>query len=170
MQAFAEQLVEAAYVEHRAPLVRHLTIVTRDSEVAQDLAHDAFLRLARAVEEGQAPDDAGAWLHRVGVNLAMSRGRHLQVINRRSQSLTQPSAAPNPESILVEGELTEAVAACLTELSGSERHALVLAAYGYGGTEIAASIGRTPGATRTLLCRARGKIRERILTAGLAPA
>ena len=170
MQAYAGQLVETAYVEHRAALVRHLTTITRDSEVAQDLAQEAFLRLARAVDEGRAPDDPGAWLHRVGVNLATSRGRHLQVIDRRSGSLPRPIDAPDPESILVDGELTQAVASILTELSGSERTALVLAAHGYVGSEIAASIGRTPGATRTLLCRARTKIRERILIAGLAPA
>lgn len=170
MQPFATQCVEAAYLEHQAALVRHLMTLTRDPEVAQDLAQDAFLRLSRAIEAGIAPDDAGAWLHRVAMNLATSRGRHLQVVDRRAAELPQPDTAADPGDIVVEGELARAVGAVLGELSRPEQDALLLAAQGYGGPEIAAWIGRTPGATRTLLCRARGKIRDRILAAGFAPA
>src|SRR5262245_37550502 len=170
MQAHAGHLVETAYTEHNAALVRHLTQVTRDAEVAQDLAQEAFLRLAREVEAGRRPDDAAAWLHRVGLNLATSRGRHLQVVDRRADSLPRPAAPASPDDVVVKGELTAAVADALALLSGTERHALVLAAYGFDGTEIAHSIKRTPGATRTLLCRARAKIRERVQLAGLAPA
>jgi hypothetical protein len=35
----------------------------------------------------------------------------------------------------------------------------LLAAQGFDGREIAASIGRTEGATRTLMCRSRIKLR-----------
>lgn len=170
MQAFAKRSVETAFVEHHAALVRHLTAITRDPEVAQDLAQDAFLRLSRAVETGVAPDDTGAWLHRVAMNLATSRGRHLQVVDRRSTELARPSESPDPGSILIEGELARAVGAVLGELSQTEQDALLLAAHGYRGPEIAARIGRTPGATRTLLCRARGKVRDRMVAAGFAPA
>lgn len=170
MQAWAGRLVETAYAEHSGALVRHLTKVTRDVEVAQDLAQESFLRLAREVEAGRRPDDVGAWLHRVGMNLAMSRGRHLQVVDRRAGSLPRPAEPPRPDDIAATGELTAAVAEALSALSGAERHALVLAAYGFEGTEIARSIERTPGATRTLLCRARAKIREHVRTAGMAPA
>ena len=170
MLAAAELLVEEAYTDYGAALERHLTVVCRDRDAAQDLAQEAFLRLAREVEAGRTPRNTGAWLHRVGANLAASRGRHLVVADRRSAELPQPAGAPNPEHVLIEAELTADVTKMLAELSGHERHALVLAAYGYGGAEIATSIGRTPGATRTLLCRARSKLRERLLTTGLAPA
>lgn len=170
MQAYAGQLVEAAYTEHKGALVRHLTQVTRDPEVAQDLAHEAFLRLAREIEGGRAPDDAAAWLHRVGMNLATSRGRHLQVVDRRADSLPRPAEPPSPERVVEAGELTAAVGEALAALSGTERHALTLAAYGFDGSEIAYSINRTPGATRTLLCRARAKVRAHVRLLGMAPA
>jgi RNA polymerase sigma-70 factor (ECF subfamily) len=168
MQAYAERLVEAAFTEHRASLVRRLTAVTRNADVAEDLAQEAFLRLAREIEAGRLPDDVGAWLRRVGTNLAMSRGRHLQVVDRRAGALPRPAEPDSPEHAVVEGELTAAVGAVLAQMSRAERHALALAANGYGGIEIAASLGRTPGATRTLLCRARAKIRERVEIAGFA--
>jgi RNA polymerase sigma-70 factor (ECF subfamily) len=170
VQAKARGRVEAAYLEHHAALVRHLTMITRDPEVAQDLAHEAFLRLARAFETGTAPDDAAAWLHRVGMNLATSRGRHLQVVDRRAALLARPAEAVDPGDIVTDGELARAVHAVMGQLSRPEQDALLLAAHGYGGPEIAMRIGRTPGATRTLLCRARGKVRDRVLAAGFAPA
>lgn len=170
MQACAMQSVEAAYVEHRGSLVRHLTMITRDPEVAQDLAQEAFLRLARAVETGMTPDDTAAWLHQVAMNLARSRGRHLQVVDRRAAELSRPKDVADPGDIVATGELARAVGAVLGELSRHEQDALLLAAHGYRGAEIAARIGRTPGATRTLLCRARGKVRDRVLAAGFAPA
>jgi RNA polymerase sigma-70 factor (ECF subfamily) len=170
MQAYAGLLVEAAYTEHRTALVRHLTQVTRDGEAAQDLAQEAFIRLAREVEAGRAPDDAAAWLHRVAMNLATSRGRHLQVVERRADRLPRPTQPESPDALAIAGELGAALALALAQLSGTERQALALAANGFGGQEIASSIGRTPGATRTMLCRARAKIRATMAAIGAAPA
>ena len=168
MHEHAGQLVEAAFTEHRGALVRRLTAVTRSADAAEDLAQEAFLRLAQEIEAGRGPNDAGAWLYRVGTNLAMSRGRHLQVVDRREGELARPDEPASPEHLVVESELTAAVGAVLSEMSSVERRALALAANGYGGVEIAVSLGRTHAATRALLCRARAKIRERMFIAGFA--
>ena len=168
MQDRAGRFVEAAFIEHHAALVRRLTLICRDAEAAQDLAQEAFLRLAGEAEAGRVPDDPAAWLHRVGRNLAMSRGRHLQVVDRRNGELPQPGVEAGPEEAAIEHETASAAVRSLGGLSASARQALVLAAYGCPGTEIAASIGRTPGATRTLLCRARALVREQMLLQGFA--
>ena len=164
------EIVEAAWAADREPLVRHLTALTRNADVAEDLAQEAFYRLAREVDAGRAPDDVRAWLHRVGSNLVNSRGRHLTVIDRRAGDLPRPDSPATPEAMAVASEDGAALRAALAELSAADRTALILAAHGYRGGEIAASIGRTPGATRTLLCRARGKIRGRLEVAGFSPA
>jgi RNA polymerase sigma-70 factor (ECF subfamily) len=164
----SEGLVEAAWAAHRAPLVRRLTALTRDPDVAEDLAQEAFLRLAREVDAGRVPDEAGAWLHRVAGNLVNSRGRHLTVVDRRAGELPRPDAPPTPESMVVESEQTVVLRAALADLSPDDRDALLLAAHGYRGHEIAATIGRTPGATRTLLCRARSKMRWRLEQVGFS--
>ena len=170
MLAYQEHHVEAAYAAHRGRLVRHLTVITRNPATAEDLAQEAFLRLAREVEAGRTPQNTGAWLYRVGANLAMSHARHAQVALRHDALLPTAPEAPNPERVFVERELTAEVVEMLAEMSDAERRALVLAAYGFGSDEIATSLGRSPGATRTLLCRARAKIRERFAVAGFAPA
>ncbi len=162
--------IESAFGEHRLPLERRLTLLTRDPEAAQDLAQEAFLRLAREVAADRAPDDIAAWLHRVGSNLVMSRGRHLQVVDRRAGELPRPAEPPTPEHEVLRGELHSAVRRLMARLTTTERDALLLAAEGYRGTEIAASLGRTPGATRTLLCRTRAKLREQLVQLGYSPA
>jgi len=161
-------VVEAAYELHHGPLVRRLTALTHRADVAEDLAQEAFLRLAREVEAGRAPDDPGAWLHRVAGNLVASRGRHQTVVERRAGELPRPHSPATPETLVVEAELNLALRDVLAHLSATDREALVLAAQGYHGPEIAVSIGRTAGATRTLLCRARSKVRGRLEMAGFA--
>ncbi len=162
----ANALVEQMYTEHAARLRGWLTAICRDEAAAEDLTQEAFVRLLREAREGRAPDDAVAWLHRVASNLAMSRGRRISVADRRAGDLPQPSLVSSPEVDAVAAEEAAAVRTAVTELEGDDRDAVILAAHGFRGPEIAERIGRTNGATRTLLCRARAKVREQLLLSG----
>ena len=169
MESRFELAVEAAFTQHGPALARYLTWLTRDPALAEDLAQEAFLRLARELQAGRAPDNVGAWLRRVGANLATSQGRRAQVAHRQASALPRPQEPRSPESIVVGGELASQVRALIGELSAAERHAVLLAADGAAGSEIARFVGRSPAATRTLLCRARAKLRESLLRSGYAP-
>ena len=158
-----DRIVEQAYLDHSGSLRRYLTSLTRDVAAAEDLSQDAFERLMREVRAGRQPDDIGGWLHRVGHNLAMSRGRRISVADRRRSELVVSDWAPSPESVTVAGEEQEAVVVVLGGLGVVDRQALILASHGYRGAEIARSIGRSEVATRTLMCRARAKVREMVL-------
>jgi RNA polymerase sigma-70 factor, ECF subfamily len=170
MQSCADLAVEAAFTEHGPALVRYLTWLTRDREVAQDLAQESFLRLAGELRAGRAPDSTAAWLRRVATNLATSRARRVQVAARHEMDLPRPTEPRSPESIVVSGELASQVGVLVCELSTTEQRAVLLAAHGADGAEIARAVGRTPAATRTLLCRARAKLRQRMMLAGYATA
>ena len=165
-----EGIVEEAYAAHRAPLVRRLTAMTRRADVAEDLAQEAFLRLSSEVAAGRVPDDVAAWLHRVAANLVASRGRHQSVVDRRAGELPIPAPAESPERETIQHELDDAIHAALALLPVADRDALLLAAHGYRGPEIATHLRRTNGATRTLLCRARAKMRQQLIVGGFAPA
>jgi DNA-directed RNA polymerase specialized sigma24 family protein len=52
----------------------------------------------------------------------------------------------------------------LAALPTEARMALLLATDGHSGTEVATLMGRSEGATRTLLWRARRELRERMAT------
>jgi RNA polymerase sigma-70 factor, ECF subfamily len=160
--------VADAYQTCRPTLQRYLTSITRDPWSAEDLVQEAFLRLTIEVSEGRIPDDPGAWLHRVGHNLAMSLGRR-KAVAARSHPVLEPADEPDsPEQTLVKLERQREMDAVLTELDPIHRQALTLAALGYRAPEIARSIGRTDGATRTLLCRVRAKVRAEMT--GTIPA
>lgn len=163
-------ILERAYLDQGGPLLRYLTSLTRDGTAAEDLTQDAFERLLRELREGRVPDDIGGWLHRVGHNLAMSRGRRISVADRHRSALLVSGWAPSPETLTVAGEAQQAVGAVLENLGDVDRQALVLASHGYRGAEIARSIGRSEVATRTLLCRARAKVRAQVLAADQAIA
>lgn len=161
-----DAIVEHAYAAHLDPLRRRLTALTRDPAAAEDLAQEAFLRLVVEVRAGRTPDQPGAWLYRVAQNLAMSRGRRLSVAARNGNRLQQPESPPSPEAMAIEAEDGVLLNRVLGELPAADRQALVLSAHGYRGQEIARTLGRSDGATRTLLCRARTKIRRRMVAAG----
>ena len=163
-----EQIVGTAYATHSGSVLRYLTSITRDTASAEDLTHDAFLRLTTEVGAGRTPDDIGAWLHRVGHNLAMSRGRRLSVADRHVGELARPHPAPSPEAAAISGEEHQAALNALSLLPLAHQRALIMASYGVDGPEIARSIGRSQGATRTLLCRARAHLRTSLLAAELA--
>jgi len=158
-------IVGTAYDVHAASIRRYLTTVTRDATTAEDLTQDAFVRLTVEVRAGRVPDDIGAWLHRVGHNLAMSRGRRVAVAERHRGDLAVTSTPASPDVTAIEREGSEAALAAIECLPVAQRRAVVLATYGVDGPEIARLMGRSQGATRTLLCRARARVRASMLAA-----
>jgi RNA polymerase sigma-70 factor (ECF subfamily) len=161
-----DDLIETAYATHAGPLLRRLTASTHDVAAAEDLTQEAFMRLVIEVQAGRVPDHIGAWLNRVAQNLAASRGRRITVATRRSGELLTDETSDSPERLAIDAEQDGSLRSALSELALADRQVLVLAAHGYRGPEIARSIGRTDAATRTLLCRARTKLRFRLIQAG----
>jgi RNA polymerase sigma-70 factor (ECF subfamily) len=155
-------LVAATYDAHHGELFSFALRTSRDREVAEDLVHESFLRLIVEVEAGRQPDNTRAWLYRVIANLAVSRGRRATVAQRQLGALVERGTASGPEPIFLEQERRSDLDAVLAELGADARTALLMAANGFNGTEIAEAIGRSGPATRTLMCRARLQLRERL--------
>jgi RNA polymerase sigma-70 factor (ECF subfamily) len=165
------QTVEQAWAAHERPLFRHLFAITRDESTAEDLTQEAFLRYTREVVAGRTPDNAGGWLFRVGANLATSRGRRNQVAERKAPALAayenDRSLERSPEDVVTDREQSHWLAEALGGLRDLDRQIILLAAHGYRGPEIAERLGRSQAATRTLLCRARMRLRDNLLAAGI---
>lgn len=159
--------LEDIYLAHAAALRGRLLALTRDPALADDLASEAFLRLALELTAGRAPDDARAWLYRVGANLVVSRARRTNVANRAMPGLFERGVAASPEDEAVARERDELLHTALATLAGRDRQVVLLAAQGYRTTEIAGIIGCSGEATRTRLCRARGRLRARLELAGM---
>jgi RNA polymerase sigma-70 factor, ECF subfamily len=156
------EAVEAAYGAFSTEIRGRLLGLVRDPAEAEDLAQEAFLRLHREAAAGRLPDNPRAWLHRVAGNLATSRGRRLKVAVRYAPRLASGAGPSTPEEIALRHDGEARLAVALTGLAPHERRVLLLAAAGLTGQEIGWRIGRTEVATRTLLCRARSRLRARV--------
>ena len=159
--------LEAIYLEQAGRLRGRLLGMTRDPAIAEDLASEAFVRLAIEIRAGRMPNDPAAWLHRVGANLAVSRGRRATVATRALPSLFQRDDVASPEDDVVTRERDLAVRRIVDSLAAPDRAIVVLAAQGYPPGEIAGMIGLSGAATRTRLCRARGRLRRRLVMDGI---
>ena len=171
--AAADALVVAAWTDHHGEIYAFLVRTTRDPEVAEDLLSEAFLRLTTEARAGRTPDNVRAWLYRVGANLAVSRGRRLSSALRAVVRLGNAPGASRtedaPEAGYLGREGRASLLAVLADLDPVARAALLLSSEGFSGAEIAAAIGRSEAATRTLLCRTRMRVRSRLESAEAVP-
>jgi RNA polymerase sigma-70 factor (ECF subfamily) len=161
--ALVDDVVRSAWQLHERELFTYALRTTRSHDAAADLVQDTFVRLVAEMRAGRRPDEMRPWLYRVLTNRVISRSRHGSVVSRWFQSL-RPSheTAPSPENAAIADENGTRLEAALATLSVDGRAAILLAANGFSGPEIAAQLGRTPLAVRTLLFRARTRVRNHL--------
>jgi len=155
-----DEIIAQAYVDHAAAIRGKVLQMTRDPEVAADITQESFLRLFVETQAGRLPDNIGAWLYRTSSNLVVSRARHAAVAYKFAPRLVRDDEPAQPEAIAILHESQLEVRIRLSGLSSADRRALVLAAHGASGREIASDLGRSHMATRALLSRARGRLRQ----------
>ncbi len=151
--------VALAFERYGPEIQAHLRALVRDPGEAEDLAQETFVRLLAEIAAGRAPDNTRAWLHRVASNLAMSYGRHRRVAQRAEPRLRADGSVPATEDLAVRHDEHRRVRDALGELRDQDREVVLLAAAGLSGPELAGRMGRSDSATRTMLCRARGRLR-----------
>ena len=161
------EIVMRAFEEHSGKLTSFAYAMTRDQDVAEDLVQETFLRFVRELGAGRAPDNVPAWLFRVCANLATSRGRRVTVAQRFLRSVRSlPDEAPADVETL-RRETNSALLAGLATLPADARAALLMASQGFSGREIAEAIGKSEMATRTMMFRAREKLRVYLVREGV---
>jgi RNA polymerase sigma-70 factor, ECF subfamily len=150
------------YDAHHRELATFVRAIERDAQAAEDIVSETFVRLIDELRRGRTPDQPRAWLHRVAANLVVDGGRRRSVATRFLGRLVDRRTAPAADEAILTGETRREVRAALADLSVDARTALMLAAHGFSGREIAETLGRTELATRSLICRARIRLRERL--------
>jgi RNA polymerase sigma-70 factor (ECF subfamily) len=160
-----DAIVRAAFEAHHTELFTFLLRSTRDAAAAEDLLQDTFLRLTREIDAGRTPEQLRAWLYRVAANLAISRVRRARTaLNwlRQQQAGPLTDHVRSPEASVIDHERSAEIEAALATLDPDARTAMLLSADGFSGMEIAATIGRSHAATRTMLSRARLRVRAEL--------
>lgn len=161
-----DHMVESSFREYSASIRGKALQLTRDPELAADVTQEAFLRLLVEAQAGRTPDSISAWLYRTAINLIVSGVRHAAVEHRIAPRLVRDDAPAQPEAVAMLREAGGEVHTLLTGLTDVDRAALLMAAHGASGREMADHLGRTPVATRAVLCRARRRLRAATLELG----
>lgn len=159
----AGEVTAEAYERHSSEIHGFVLRIVRDPDEAADLVADTFAKLLTEERAGRTPLQVRPWLYRVASNLSASRGRRIQATVRRTLGLERqgpPEPVQSPERAVLDRERDGDLWRALGLVSRDERTALLLAALGYDGAMIAAMVGRSQGATRTLMCRARRRLRN----------
>jgi len=159
----ADEVVTAAYEAYQRELFSFLARAARDDADAEDLLQETFIRLAREVRSGRTPEQVRAWLYRVAANLLASTFRRRSVarrwLERFGATAARDEGVQAPEAGYLENERYGEIERALNVISTEARTALLLAAQGFSGREIAAQLGKSEVAARTLMCRARLRVR-----------
>ena len=142
-------------------LHRYLNRLAGDSELAADLAQEAFVRL---YYRGSFPDAPEAWLITVALNLfrnaQSSRKRRRRLLTLARAEAVHSDPAPSPEQAAACNDVRHRVRWALDGLPERERHILLLRAEGYSYRDIAAALGLNETSIGVFLARAKRTFRE----------
>jgi len=115
------------YERHHRDLVRFASLVAPEPAMAEDLVHEAFVKLYSAWRRIDDPDRVSGYLRSTILNLARGRARHLGVV-RRNRPEPHPDAA-SAESRAIVNDDRDRVVSALRRISARQRACLVLRHY-----------------------------------------
>lgn len=147
---------ERLYRDHAPAVRRHLTYLTGDRAISEDLTQETFGRLYEHARSDEAAElrDPRAWLLTVASNLAYN---HFRAESRRSsREASVGGAAVEPTDI----DNVLDVRKALDELNARDRVALMLRHSGFSYAEVAEAVGVSPSSVGTILARAQRRFRE----------
>ena len=160
---------EPFFRAHEHDIFTYLWRMTGDEQAAYDIAQETFLRAWRHFARIRAYERPGGWLFRVATHLALNHLRSratplgaamsLDAAGIAHHALALSTAASDPGARVADADT---VRRALMALAPRQRAALVLReVYGLSCREVAAALGVSAGAAKTLLWRARDDLRER---------
>jgi RNA polymerase sigma factor (sigma-70 family) len=149
------------YLLHAREATRLAYLLTGDHSQAEDIAHDAFVRVAGRLVHLRRPDAFVGYLRRAVVNLARMHFRRMRV--ERAYLRTRARAAPPrdpPEAALA---ARDSLRRALMELPYRQRAAIVLRFYlDLPDAETADVLRCAEGTVRSLISRGMDGLRQQL--------
>ena len=150
------------YERYRDAIYRYCLSRTGTAHDAEDLTSDVFVKALHSIDRYQ---ERGlpfvAFLYRIARNAAIDRARTMKQPLSVDELVTEPSSKQNVEadaSLAVDRSI---LLAALTKLKTEHRDVIVMRFIeGYSALEVAAALGKTEGAVRTLQHRALERLRK----------
>jgi RNA polymerase sigma-70 factor (ECF subfamily) len=146
--------------------------ITGNEADAEEVVQEAFLRGYRKLEKFESRSNFGTWIYRIAVRCALDKISDRRIDeSRRVVSDSDPDFdagqvpdhAPDPERLLLSGELGAVRESAMRTLTPMERAAFTLRHMeDCSLQEIAAALGIDPNAAKQAVYRAVHKLRERL--------
>jgi RNA polymerase sigma-70 factor (sigma-E family) len=147
------------YQANARPAVRLAYVMTGDRELAEDLAQEAFVRVAGRWRDLRKPEVFRSYLFKTVVNLTNSHWRRKRVERgylARQDARTHTTSMPDVER-------NEVLKGALLALPHRQRAALVLRYYeDFSEQQTAELLGCSVGAVKSLVTRGTEALRRRI--------
>jgi len=151
------------YEGHVGRAVALATLLTGDRDAAQDIAHDAFLRVAGRFGNLRDPGSFGPYLRTTVVNLCRARARRQERERRFLPRHAEPEAI-EPD---VSADDRDQLWSLIQTLPYRQRAVLVLRYWeDLSEAQIGEVLRCSPRAVNSLLSRARGALRDAIGRSG----
>ena len=150
------------YERYRDPIYRYCLSRTGTSHDAEDLTSDVFVKALHSLDRYQ---ERGlpfvAFLYRIARNAAIDRSRTLKQPLSVDELVTEPASRQNVEADATLAVDRSILLVALTKLKTEHRDVIVMRFIeGYSALEVAAALGKTEGAVRTLQHRALERLRK----------
>jgi len=160
-----DQAFAALVVRYERKLIRVLTRLVHDEELARDLAQETFWKVYNRLDHFDTARRFGPWLFRIGVNLGLDQLRRRDGPPTASMGRgpgDEPRAfdIPDPDP-RIQAELVQEVQFVLERIPVPYRTILVLRDLeAFSSAEVAAIVGRREATVRWRLAKAREMFRE----------
>lgn len=162
----------ALVAHHSRSIYRVAYRITGNDADAEEVVQDAFLRGYRKLEGFESRSNFGTWIYRIAVRCALDRiSRHGGDKNERanargeadSEAVQVPDRTPNPEQLLLSGEIEAFRESAMHSLTPLERTAFTLRHMeDCSMEEVAAALDIAPNAAKQAVYRAVHKLRQRL--------
>ena len=155
--------LELLFQRHSQPLLRFIVRTLRDEELAEDLVHDVFIRVAESAGSYRGESSFRTWLFSLALNMVRSRQRRAAVEKKVSDKMVkQPPTtrpAPDPAESAQKRELCDRVDSAIALLAEAERETFLLYWFGQMSyAEISQTTGISVSAAKVRVHRALSRL------------
>ena len=161
----ANEWFDALFREHYARIVSLLTRLTGNRGQAEEIAADAFSKLARRPLLLQNDESRVAWVYRVATNAGLdalrSNSRRRRTEEAAGAEQVRSGSGPGVLEEMLRRERCERVRGVLGAMKPRDAELLLLRSSGMAYREIAQALGIQAGSVGTLLARAEREFERR---------
>lgn len=153
---------ERLYRDHAGRVYGLCLRLMRDPASAEDCAQEAFFNAWRALGRFETRSSFGTWLHRIAVNVVLTRRRRSSEQNELPPLQLEDSESGSDWTLDTPVEVGE-IEAAIAGLPTGARDVLVLCGiYGYSHGEAGQMLGVAEGTCKAQLHRARALLRAKL--------